>query len=107
MIDPHSLTWLSAALFCLGTLGVFVRRTVISALLGLQFMFSAAVLALVSFDHALLVAGDAPDPGAGQGFALLILTLVIAQAIVGFGLLIAARRNRGAVDPEHTGAAQW
>ncbi len=107
MIDPHSTTLLSAVLFCLGILGVFVRRNVISVLLSLELMLSAAVLALVSFDSTSAAIGSTVDPTAGQGLAVLVLTLVTAQTIVGLGLLIAARRTGAPLDPEHAGTAQW
>jgi NADH-quinone oxidoreductase subunit K len=107
MIDPHAAAAFSAALFGLGILGVLVRRSVISVLLSLELMFCAAVVALVAFDQMVPRAGSGEDVIAGQGFAVLILTVVTAQTIVGLGLLVAARRNRDAGDPEDPGALQW
>jgi NADH-quinone oxidoreductase subunit K len=89
MLDPNAAIALSAALFGLGILGVFVRRNPIAVLLSLQLMLAASVLALVSFD--LTFAGSS----AGQGFGVLILSVATAQVSVGLGLLIAARRKSG------------
>ncbi len=112
MIDPNASIALSAALFGLGILGVFVRRSPISLLLSLQLMLAASVLALVSFDlttsvppgraeiaqmlveqHVGLSTGKSTGNTAGQGFGVLILSVATAQVTIGLGLMIAGRRE--------------
>lgn len=112
MIDPNASIALSAALFGLGILGVFVRRSPISLLLSLQLMLAASVLALVSFDlttsvspgraeiaqmlveqHVGRSAGKSAGNTAGQGFGVLILSVATAQVTIGLGLMIAGRRE--------------
>jgi len=92
MIDPSAPLWLSALLFGLGVVGVFTRRSLLTMLSSFQLIAGASVLALVTFDAR--VGGNS-----GQGFGVLILTLVAAQGIVALGLLVArqriARRERG------------
>lgn len=107
MIDPQAAVAFSAVLFALGIFGVLVRRSVISVLLSLELMFAAAVVALVSFDRMLPPAGGDADRVAGQGFAVLILSVATAQMMVGLGLLVAAQRNRGASGREDPGALRW
>lgn len=101
MIDPNASIALSAALFGLGILGVFVRRSTISVLLSLQLMLAASVLAQVSFDHTVSSVGQA----AGQGFGVLVLSVATAQVTVGLGLLIAARRERRTSQPQAAGSS--
>ena len=112
MIDPNASIALSAALFGLGILGVFVRRSPISLLLSLQLMLAASVLALVSFDLTTSVppgraeiaqmlveqqvgrsTGKSAGNTAGQGFGVLILSVATAQVTIGLGLMIAGRRE--------------
>ena len=112
MIDPNASIALSAALFGLGILGVFVRRSPISLLLSLQLMLAASVLALVSFDLTTSVSpgraeiaqmlveqqvgrstGKSAGNTAGQGFGVLILSVATAQVTIGLGLMIAGRRE--------------
>jgi NADH:ubiquinone oxidoreductase subunit K len=125
MLDPNATIALSAALFGLGILGVFVRRNAITVLLSLQLMLAASVLALVSFDHTnhytisaadnsnippkgdpALAHGERPsEQSAGQGFGVLILSVCTAQVTVALGLLLAARRERSLPDPRVAGEA--
>ena len=112
MIDPNASIALSAALFGLGILGVFVRRSTISVLLSLQLMLAASVLALVSFDLTTSVppgraeiaqmlveqqvgrsTGKSTGNTAGQAFGVLILSVATAQVTIGLGLMIAGRRE--------------
>lgn len=112
MIDPNASIALSAALFGLGILGVFVRRSPISLLLSLQLMLAASVLALVSFDLTTSVppgraeiaqmlveqqvgrsTGKSTGNTAGQAFGVLILSVATAQVTIGLGLMIAGRRE--------------
>lgn len=112
MIDPNASIALSAALFGLGILGVFVRRSPISLLLSLQLMLAASVLALVSFDLTTSVSpgraeiaqmlveqqvgrstGKSTGNTAGQAFGVLILSVATAQVTIGLGLMIAGRRE--------------
>lgn len=107
MIDPATAVAFSAALFALGIFGVLVRRNVIAVLLSLELMFAASVVALVSFDRLLPHHDVGSDGVAGQGFSVLILSVVTAHTMVGLGLLVAAHRIRVAGQREDPGALRW
>jgi NADH-quinone oxidoreductase subunit K len=107
MIDPHACIAFSTVLFALGTCGVFVRRSLLTVLMSLELMFAASVIALVSFDQMRALADGGSGGVAGQGFAVLILSVVTAQMMVGVGLLVAARRNRGPGGDERPGSLGW
>ena len=104
MIDPNAPLLLSVALFSLGIVGVFARRSVLLAFLGVELMLCASVLALASFDLAHTQASAAEEIVAGRGFAVMILSVAIAQTFVGLGLLVAARRNQSSA---HGDAYPW
>src|ERR1051325_4011316 len=77
----------SAMLFCLGLLGVIVRRNLLVIYMSLQLMLNAANLALVAFSR---FHGN-PD---GQVFVFFIITVAAAEVAVGLALIVALYRKR-------------
>ena len=75
----------SVVLFCLGLLGVIIRRNLIVMYMGLELMLNAANLALVSFSHF----RDNLD-GQVMVFSLSLSPLLIA---VGLALIVALYAN--------------
>src|SRR4051812_27543827 len=82
----HYLT-VSALLFCLGLLGVFVRRNLLVIYMSLELMLNAANLALVAFSRF----NDNLD---GQVFVFFIITVAAAEVAVGLALIVALYRKR-------------
>jgi NADH-quinone oxidoreductase subunit K len=82
---------LSIALFAVGALGVLVRRSPLIILLALEIMLNAGNLALIAFSRHL---GD----GDGQIFALTVMVVAAAEAVVGLGLIVAMSRRRVELD---------
>ena len=83
----------SAALFCLGLLGVIIRRNLIVMYMGLELMLNAANLALVAFSHF-------RDDLDGQILVFFIITVAAAEVAVGLALVIAVYRHFKTVDLE-------
>jgi NADH-quinone oxidoreductase subunit K len=77
----------SATLFCLGLLGVLVRRNLLIIYMGLELMLNAANLALVAFSRF----NNSPD---GQIFVFFIITVAAAEVAVGLALIVALYRKR-------------
>ncbi|MBG86850.1 MAG: NADH-quinone oxidoreductase subunit NuoK [Verrucomicrobiales bacterium] len=77
----------SAFLFCLGLLGVLIRRNIFVVYMGLELMLNAANLALVSFSRY----NDNLD---GQIMVFFIITVAAAEVAVGLALLVALYRKR-------------
>jgi NADH-quinone oxidoreductase subunit K len=82
---------LSVVLFATGALGVLVRRSPLIILLALEVMLNAGNLALIAFARQL---GD----GDGHIFALSVMVVAAAEAVVGLGLIVAIARKRAALD---------
>ena len=82
----HYLT-VSIILFCLGLLGVIVRRNLLIIYMGLELMLNAANLALVAFSRF----NDNLD---GQVFVFFIITVAAAEVAVGLALIVALYRKR-------------
>lgn len=77
----------SVALFCLGLLGVLVRRNLLVIYMGLELMLNAANLALVAFSRF----NNNPD---GQVFVFFVITVAAAEVAVGLALIVALYRKR-------------
>src|SRR5207248_10693630 len=77
----------SALLFCLGLLGVIVRRNLLVIYMSLELMLNAANLALVSFSRF----SNNLD---GQVFVFFIITVAAAEVAVGLALIVALYRKR-------------
>ena len=72
---------LASILFCLGLLGVLVRRNIIFVLMSMEIMFNAVGLAFVS-------AGSRWAQPDGQIMFMLVLTLAAAEVAVGLALVL-------------------
>jgi NADH-quinone oxidoreductase subunit K len=82
---------LSVLLFAIGAFGVLVRRSPLIVLLALEIMLNAGNLTLIAFARHSGV-------GAGQIFALAVMVVAAAEAVVGLGLIVAMSRKRVALD---------
>ena len=77
----------SVILFCLGLLGVMIRRTLIVMFMGLELMLNAANLTLVAFSHF-------RNNLDGQIMVFFVITVAAAEVAVGLALIVALYRKR-------------
>ena len=77
----------STALFCLGVLGVIMRRNLIVIYMSLELMLNAANLALVAFSRF----NNNLD---GQILVFFVITVAAAEVSVGLALIVALYRKR-------------
>jgi NADH-quinone oxidoreductase subunit K len=82
---------LSIVLFATGALGVLVRRSPLIILLALELMLNAGNLALIAFARQ----HGGED---GQIFALTVMVVAAAEAVVGLGLIVAMSRTKVELD---------
>jgi len=76
----------SILLFCLGLLGVVLRRNLLVMYMSLELMLNAANLALVAFSRF----NDKID---GQVLVFFIITVAAAEVAVGLALIVALFRK--------------
>jgi NADH-quinone oxidoreductase subunit K len=93
MAGPSIAAYLivSVALFATGALGVLIRRSPLIILLALEIMLNAGNLALLAFSRH---SGN----GDGQIFALTVMVVAAAEAVIGLGLIVAMSRQRVELD---------
>jgi NADH:ubiquinone oxidoreductase subunit K len=78
----------SGLLLTLGVFGVVARRNMLSVLMSIELIFNAANLNFVAFNRFLY-----PDRPWGQGFALFIIAVAAAEAVVGLALVLVIYRT--------------
>lgn len=86
-VGLHHYLAVSIMLFCLGLLGVTMRRNLLVMYMSLELMLNAANLALVSFSRY----NDKLD---GQVLVFFIITVAAAEVAVGLALIVALYRKR-------------
>ncbi|MGX5736117.1 NADH-quinone oxidoreductase subunit NuoK [Bosea thiooxidans] len=84
----------SAILFTLGVLGIFInRKNVIVILMSVELILLSVNINFVAFSSFL-------NDIVGQVFALLVLTVAAAEAAIGLAILVVYFRNRGSIAVE-------
>jgi len=90
-IPINHYLFLSTALFCIGVIGVLLRRNAIIIFMCIELMLNAVNLLLVAFSS---YRGDA----AGQVFVFFIMAVAAAEVAVGLAILMMIYRNTGTTD---------
>lgn len=83
-------------LFCVGAIGVLVRRNIIFILISLEFMMNASALAFVA-------AGAKWGQPDGQVMFMLILAIAAAEVAVALGIVIQMARRFRTLDVDSVG----
>jgi NADH-quinone oxidoreductase subunit K len=92
----------AAGLFCIGVYGVLARRNSVGILMGVELMLNAVNINLVAFWRYLQ-----PTDPTGQVFALFVLVVAAAEAVVGLALIISVYRDRRSIDAEKIDLLRW
>ncbi len=91
---------LSAALLLIGTVGVLTRRNIIIILMSIELILNAVNINLIAFSRHF-------QSVAGQVFAIFVITVAVAEAAVGLGILIALFRNKETVQADEIELLKW
>lgn len=100
MIDIDWFLALSAVLFCVGIVGVLVRKNAIVIFMSVELMLNAVNLTLISFSSYY---------GNIEGIILVFFSLAVAaaEAVVGLAIIIAIFRNNLSVDVSKINLLRW
>lgn len=97
------LNWyllLSTFLFCLGVMGVLLRRNAIIILMCIELMLNSVNILLVAFSS---YTGNSD----GQVFVFFIMVVAAAEVAVGLALLVSIYRNFGSTDIDLLNKLKW
>ena len=103
MLHPITVTHylvLSAALLLIGTLGVLLRRNAVVVMMSIELILNAVNVNLIAFSEHLKTLN-------GQVFAIFVITVAVAEAAVGLGILIALFRNKETVLIDEIDLLKW
>ncbi len=95
-IDQSYYTILSAILFSIGIIGIFLnRRSIIIILMSIEILLLSVNINLVAFSsyHGNIT---------GQIFTMFVLTVAAAEAAIGLAILVVFFRNKGSIKVEDT-----
>lgn len=88
----------SAVLFSIGMLGIFLnRKNILIILMSIEIILLAVNLNFVAFSQHL-------NDLMGQVFALFVLTVAAAEAAIGLAILVVFFRNKGSIAVEDVNA---
>ena len=91
MIGIEHYITVSAILFVLGVMGIFInRKNVIVILMSVELILLAVNINLVGFSAFM-------NDLVGQIFAMFVLTVAAAEAAIGLAILVIYFRNRGTI----------
>ena len=91
---------LSAALLLIGTIGVLARRNIVVILMSIELILNAVNINLIAFSRYF-------QQVTGQIFAIFVITVAVAEAAVGLGILIALFRNKETVLADEVDLLKW
>ena len=93
---------LAAILFSIGLYGVMTRRNVIGILMSLELMFNAVNINMVTFNKFII-----SDGMTGQIFALFIVVVAAAEAVVGLAIVLLIYRNWRGIKSDYVNVMKW
>ena len=98
MIELNQFLILSALLFAIGVIGIFLnRKNVIIILMSIEIILLSVNLNLIAFSYFL-------NDLTGQIFSLFVLTVAAAEAAIGLAILVIYNRNAGSIEIEKINA---
>ncbi len=95
-----NLIILSALLFTLGTVGVILKKNVISIFLCIELMLNAVNLTFIAFARFL-------NQASGQIRVFFVMVVAAAEAAVGLAITVALYRNRNSLGIDEVDDLKW
>ncbi|RFS24518.1 NADH-quinone oxidoreductase subunit NuoK [Chitinophaga silvatica] len=89
--------FLSIALFCIGVMGVLMRRNAIIIFMCIELMLNAVNLLMVAFSKMWADAGRV-DASSAQLFVFFIMVVAAAEVAIGLAIITMVYRNTRSVD---------
>ncbi len=98
MIELNQFLILSALLFTIGVIGIFLnRKNVIIILMSIELILLSVNINFIAFSYFL-------NDLTGQIFSLFVLTVAAAEAAIGLAILVIYNRNVGNIEIEKISA---
>ena len=106
MITLTHFIVLSAIIFCIGLIGLTIRKNILIILMSLEIILNAVNLSFISF--ARKWSGMNVEAGlSGQVFAFFIMTVAAAEVAVALAIIINVYLMRENLDVEEMNLMKW
>ncbi len=92
--------FVSVALFCIGVLGVLMRRNAIIIFMSIELMLNSVNLLLVAFSSF-------HNDASGQVFVFFIMAVAAAEVAVGLAILVTIYRNIHSISIDELKNLKW
>ena len=102
MIPLEAFLILGAIIFSIGIFGALTRRSAIGILMSIELILNAANINFIAFNKFF-----GGTDGLGQIFALLVITIAAASAVIGLALVIAVYRNVKTIFADKINLMKW
>ena len=90
-MSPGHYVALAVILFVIGAVGVLVRRNAMVIFMCIELMLNAVNISFIGFAWE-------QNSMVGQVFALFVIAVAAAEAVIGLGIIMALSRRRDTVD---------
>jgi len=100
IIPPNFYLILSSLLFCIGIIGVLIRRNIIVVFMSIELMLNASNLLMVSFSSY-------RSDGAAQVFVFFSMVVAAAEVAVGLAIIVMIYRNIHSIDIKELSKLKW
>lgn len=101
-IPLQAYLFLAAIIFSIGLYGVLVRRNAIAVLMSVELMLNAVNINMAAFSRFIT-----PNAITGQIFAIFVITVAAAEAVVGIALVISIYRARDTIFVDKINIMKW
>ena len=89
-----------AILFCIGVIGVLIKRNALTILMSIELMINSVNLLLAAFSAYM------NDP-AGQIFVFFIMVVAAAEVAIGLSIIVVIYRTTGSIDIDVLNKLKW
>ena len=100
MVPESYYLTLSALLFCIGVVGVIIRRNPLVIFMSIELMLNAVNLSFVAFGHRL----GSQD---GQALVFFVMAVAAAEVAVGLAIIVAIFRLRRRLSIDDLSLMKW
>jgi NADH:ubiquinone oxidoreductase subunit K len=102
-VDLEHYLMVGAILFAIGLFMALSKRNFVGVLMGIELMFNAANLTLISFSRFV----ESANPIDGHVFVLFVVTVAAAEAAVALAIAVLLYRVRDTVDVDEINLLRW
>ena len=100
MISPSAYLAFAAILFCVGVLGVLLRRNALVIFMSIELMLNAVNLTFVTFSK---MRGELN----GQVLAFFVIVVAAAEAVVGLAIIVSLFRRKHTTSADDASTLRW